>query len=76
MGKVRLIVGILLIVILFVFALFNGGQAHSTNVQFFLKSWTVSDVPVWGIIYITLAVGLAVGFLLRGGRKHKKTEEQ
>jgi uncharacterized integral membrane protein len=72
MGKVRLIFGVVVIIVFFIFALFNGGQGHSTNVQFFLKKWTVSDVPVWGIIYITLAVGVLVGFILRGGRKKKK----
>ncbi len=72
MGKVRLIVAIIIIVLLFVFALFNGGEAHSTNIRFFLKKWTVSDVPVWGIIYMTLVLGILVGYLLRGGRKKKK----
>ena len=74
MGKVRLIVAIVIIVIFFVFALFNGGQTHSTNVQFFLKKWTLSDVPVWGMIYIALAIGIVVGYLLRGGRKKKKEQ--
>ena len=72
MGKVRLIVAIVIMVLFFVFALFNGGQAHSTNVQFFLKKWTLGDVPVWGIIYIALAIGIVLGYLLRGGRKKKK----
>ncbi len=72
MGKVRLIVGILIIVLLFVFALFNGGQTHSTSIQFFLKRWTVTDVPAWGIIYLALLLGILVGYLLRGGRKQKK----
>lgn len=71
MGKVRLIVGILIIVLLFVFALFNGGKAHATDIQFFLKKWTVTDVPAWGIIYISLLLGILVGYLLRGGRKQK-----
>ncbi|MBN1918449.1 MAG: hypothetical protein JW889_11100 [Verrucomicrobia bacterium] len=71
MGKVRLIIGIVVLVILFVFALFNSDTA---NIQFFLKKWTVPKVPVWGIIYITLAIGLLVGYILRGG--HKKKKEQ
>jgi len=74
MGKVRLIVGILIIVLLFVFAGFNGGKTHSTNIQFFLKRWMVGDVPVWAIIYVTLVLGVFVGYLLRGARKHKKED--
>jgi uncharacterized integral membrane protein len=73
MGKVRLVVGIVLIVLLFVFALFNGDQ---TKIQFFLKAWTVPNVPVWGIIYISLLLGILVGWLLRGGHKHRKPREQ
>jgi uncharacterized integral membrane protein len=74
MGKVRLIVGILIIVLLFVFALLNSGKEHTTSIQFFLAKWTLDEVPVWGIIFITLAVGLLVGYILRGG--HKKKKEQ
>ena len=72
MGKVRLIAGIVVIVLFFVFALFNGGEGHSANIRFFLNDWTVRNVPMWGVIYITLAVGLLVGYSLRGARKHKK----
>jgi uncharacterized integral membrane protein len=73
MGKVRLVAGIVLIVLLFVFALFNGAE---TEIRFFLKNWTVAGVPVWGVIYISLVLGIFVGWLLRGGRKHRKPREQ
>ena len=72
MGKVRLIAGIVVLVLIFFFALFNGGEGHSADIRFFLKSWTVSNVPMWGVIYITLALGLLTGYLLRGSRKPKK----
>jgi uncharacterized integral membrane protein len=73
MGKVRLIVAIVVIILLFAFALLNSRGAHSTaDIQFYLKAWTVYDVPVWGIIFITLAIGLVLGYILRGGRKKKK----
>jgi len=71
MGKVRMILGVVILVVLFVFALFNGNM---TSIQFFLKKWTVPKVPVWGVIYIALILGILVGLLLRGGRKHKKKE--
>ena len=73
MGKVRLVAGIVLIVLLFVFALFNGDE---TEIRFFLKNWTVVGVPVWGVIYIALVLGIFVGWLLRGGRKHRKTRDE
>ncbi len=75
MGKVRLILGVLIIIVLFVFALFNSGEGHATSIQFFLKAWTIYNVPVWGIIFITLAVGLFVGYILRGGRRKKREHE-
>ena len=71
MGKVRMIFGVVILVILFVFALFNGS---ATSIQFFLKKWTLTNVPVWGVIYIALILGILVGLLLRGARKHKKKE--
>jgi len=75
MGKLRLILGVLVIIVLFVFALFNSGEGHATSIQFFLKGWTIYNVPVWGIIFITLAVGIFAGYILRGGRRKKKEHD-
>ena len=72
MGKVRLIAGIVILILLFAFAFFNGGEGHSADIRFILKPWTVPNVPMWGVIYITLALGVLTGYLLRGGRKPKK----
>ena len=72
MGKVRLILGLVIIAVLFLFALFNSDTA---GIQFFLKKWTVPKVPVWGIVYITLAIGLLLGYILRGGHKKKKEQD-
>jgi len=75
MGKVRLTAGGVLVVLLFIFALFNSGSDYVSDVRFFIKSWTIAEVPVWGIIYIALILGVIIGCLFRGGRKHKKTGE-
>lgn len=75
MGKVRMILGIVVLVLLFVFALFNSGSDYVSNVRFFIKSWTIPEVPVWGIIYIAVILGVIIGCLFRGGRKPKKTGE-
>jgi len=76
MGKVRLVIAILIIVLLFVFALVNSrGDKSTADIQFFLKAWTIANVPVWGVIFITLIIGLFLGYILRGGRKKKKKEE-
>jgi uncharacterized integral membrane protein len=69
MGKVRLIAAFALLIILFVFALFNGGEKHVTDIQFFLSKWTVTNVPAWGVIYLSLVLGVLIGYMLRGGRK-------
>jgi uncharacterized integral membrane protein len=76
MGKVRLIVALIVLILIFLFALFNSGQGYTTKITFFLKNWTIESAPVWGVIIISLAIGLFFGYLLRGGRrKHKKEHE-
>ena len=76
MGKVRLIVAIVVLILVFLFALFNSGTGHTSKIQFFLADWTIENVPVWGVIIISLIIGLLFGYLLRGSRrKHKKEHE-
>jgi uncharacterized integral membrane protein len=76
MGKVRLITAILVLILVFLFALFNSGAGYSTKIRFFLANWTIENAPVWGVIIISLIIGLCFGYLLRGGRrKHKKEQK-
>jgi uncharacterized integral membrane protein len=76
MGKVRLIVAIVVLILIFLFALFNSGTGYTSKIRFFLADWTIENAPVWGVIIISLIVGLFFGYLLRGSRhKHKKEHE-
>ena len=76
MGKVRLIVAIVVLILVFLFALFNSGTGYSTKIRFFLAHWTIENAPVWGVIIISLIIGLFFGYLLRGGRRKRKKEHE